>query len=774
MIQDLGFALLWYFTFTAFGILVLPISMWVFRQMPECGILLSRPLGWLLISFTAWYFAYIKILPFSFTGLSVVIVLIAACSIYIYQQRSTWMKRRLRLHWRTALNGEIITLFVYALMVFIRREDPAIDSTEKPMDIMFFNALTVGQNIPPEDPWFAGEIINYHYGGYLLHSVPTKLTGIPTEFAYNLSIAMLTALAAASAFVLGRALFGRCLLGAITVPCTLFLGNLAGVMEFLNYGRLLQNIGEWRWYYMWRTSRVIYDDVGGVPQETINEYPLFTVLWGDLHPHCSNLPLVMFILCAIFAVYKGLTHLPKKNAFYLHIPLLGITAMTAAFIFPTNLFDFPVTSLVLGGVVCSSLIYFFTYKQEQNITWITITLRAMVLLLPIVSYIIAAPFWLEFKSPIQGPLIQISEYHTGILEFLLVFGLHTAATIAYLIMRTTSLSPKMGKEGVWFILLIVAMFFVLLWGWSGHLVFAMAPVIVVLLISLLIYQSMQNPQKSNHILAENFSLILCIVGWSLIAGCEFIHLSESYASKRINTLFKFHLPAWLFFGVALPVLLYHVSRTLHNLPLKIVLNGIVGIVLLFSLFTPAYIFTSFASMKWNKFWSEQPDLATLNGIAYMERDRPHQYAIVKWLQENAEHDARLLELPGYSYQQDSFASSYSGRPSYIGWQGHESLWRAYAPEVGQRAESALTFFEHQNWQVASDFLKQNQIKYVIVKTPEHGDHSSSDYRNRMQRVERMKNGAFREHLEPIIVEKGMTHNPNMVFELYKVPDSVFN
>lgn len=769
MFQDIGLALVWYITFTAFGLLVLPLSMLVFRQMPDCGILLSRPLGWLLIAFTAWILAYIKILPFNIIGLSVVIVLWLAFSIYLFQLRKKWMQRRWRIHWRTALNGEIITLFVYLLLIFIRREDPAVDSTEKPMDMMFLNGLTEGSQIPPLDPWFAGGIINYHYGGYLLHSVPAKLTGIPAEFVYNLAIAMLTALAASCAFVLGRALFGRCLYGAVTVPCTLFLGNMASVLEFFNYGRLLESMWELRWGYLWKTSRVIQDEIGGVPQDTINEYPLFTILWGDLHPHCSNLPFVMFALCLIYALYNGLTHLPKKNAFYLHIPLMGITAVALAFIFPTNLFDFPVASLVLGGVVVSSLIYLWSFKHTQSISTVTIILRMTALFLPIVAYTLAAPFWLEFKSPIQGPMLHISEYHTGIMEFLLVFGLHTAATIAYLIMRTVSFSHLTGKEGLWFILLIVAMLFVLLWGWQGHLVFAMAPVIVLFLTAILIYQSMQDPQKSHAVLSENFALILCIIGWSLIAGCEFIHLSESYSSKRINTLFKFHLPAWLFFGVALPVMLYHASRAINQLQLKIALNGLVAILFMISLIAPGYIVSSVAYMKFLKWKNNVPDLATLNGIDYMKRDRPHQYAIVQWLRENAAHDAKILELPGYAYTQDSFASTYTGRLSYIGWENHEGLWRAHAPEIAQRSEEIIQFFIHPNWLEALDFLKQRDIEYVILKTPEHNSPSDSGYQARMQKFEIMKQGVFREHLEPIIVEKGIVHNPNMVFELYRVP-----
>ena len=55
----------------------------------------------------------------------------------------------------------------------------------------------------------------------------------------------------------------------------------------------------------WASSRVIVDD-GQSFTETINEFPWFSLLLGDLHPHLTALPFTMLaIVLAISAVFTG-------------------------------------------------------------------------------------------------------------------------------------------------------------------------------------------------------------------------------------------------------------------------------------------------------------------------------------------------------------------------------------------------------------------------------------------------------------------------------------
>ena len=65
-----------------------------------------------------------------------------------------------------------------------------------------------------------------------------------------------------------------------------FLGNLDGAWQFLEKGTL-------RGMDYWRSSRVV------AKGDTINEFPFFSTIHGDLHPHFMVLPVSILLLAAL-------------------------------------------------------------------------------------------------------------------------------------------------------------------------------------------------------------------------------------------------------------------------------------------------------------------------------------------------------------------------------------------------------------------------------------------------------------------------------------------
>ena len=93
------------------------------------------------------------------------------------------------------------TKAVYAETIGNPKGDvPDIAGTEKPMDLMFINALTRSESFPPDDSWLSGFSVSYYYFGYLLVAMVGKLAAVQTSIAFNLGLAMTAALAVTAAF----------------------------------------------------------------------------------------------------------------------------------------------------------------------------------------------------------------------------------------------------------------------------------------------------------------------------------------------------------------------------------------------------------------------------------------------------------------------------------------------------------------------------------------------------------------------------------------------
>jgi YYY domain-containing protein len=106
-----------------------------------------------------------------------------------------------RARWRLLLAYEAIFAAALVFLALLRSHEfgfvgPHPWGTERPMDYAFFNAIRQSERFPPHDPWLAGYSINYYYFGYLLMATAAELAGVSPPVGYNLSLALIFALAA--------------------------------------------------------------------------------------------------------------------------------------------------------------------------------------------------------------------------------------------------------------------------------------------------------------------------------------------------------------------------------------------------------------------------------------------------------------------------------------------------------------------------------------------------------------------------------------------------
>jgi uncharacterized membrane protein len=244
------------------------------------------------------------------------------------------------------LTTELLFLLVLAAWALFRAYSGDIAGTEKPMEFAFINGVLRSRFFPPPDPWLSGYAISYYYFGYVMVGILIRLTGVDPAVGFNLAVALWYALTTIGAFGVVYDLVGLTtgrggageqrsasrgagergsrgagekgrgirygLLGALFVG---FLGNLEGLVE-LAYQRGLVPLSWIQWldikqltdtppsggwtggfWWWWHASRVVHDkDLLGQSIEVIDEFPFFSFLLGDLHPHVLALP---FVLLAI-------------------------------------------------------------------------------------------------------------------------------------------------------------------------------------------------------------------------------------------------------------------------------------------------------------------------------------------------------------------------------------------------------------------------------------------------------------------------------------------
>ncbi|HDT15423.1 MAG TPA: hypothetical protein ENN55_04360, partial [Firmicutes bacterium] len=430
-----GSILHWWIVSVLIGILAVPISFMIFRKSHDRGYMFSKVIGLFLIGYFSWLIGFAA---FNLVTIYGVIFIIGGVSGYLFIKNKEKITREMKERTGLILITELFFLFVFLAYGLFRMYQPDIVGTEKFMDFAFMNAITRADSMPPYDPWMSGVDaagkqlhISYYYFGYLIMAIMFKITGIAGSLAYNLAVIYTVALSALCIVGLLYNMTKNYLIGFLAAAFLLLISNLDGFIQVVSNGWSTSN------FNWWTSSRII--DYPGY-DITINEFPFFSFLLGDLHPHQMAIPFVLLALNTAFYFIKT----DKKLLFEKtagSLSLLAFAGLVLGGLWFLNSWDFPTYFFVT--VLC-----ILSYKyagDDPPKEWIKDAGKAIGVILG-VAVIAYLPFSLFHGSQVKG--IGLVKANTQIRDYLVIFGIMLFPIMTFAVFRIANWVFAMRLQGV--------------------------------------------------------------------------------------------------------------------------------------------------------------------------------------------------------------------------------------------------------------------------------------------------------------------------------------
>ena len=577
---------------------------------------------------------------------------------------------------------EAVFLASFAAMALVVAHAPDVWGTEKPMDMALINALAVGDGFPPRDPWLAGtDLDGYYYLGHWLAALMLVVCGVEPTVGYNLALAAFFALSACAAYGLGAALGAiaarRAAPAGLALTAVILLaGNLAAALE------LLRHDGTLTAYPWFEASRVV--------PGTINEFPAFSWLLGDLHAHVLAVP---FTLVALGLALQ-----------WLHAGARALDTLLAAILcgslYAINAWSYPVISGLLALALIASP---GSWRRRGALTALLIAGSLVAIL----------PFLLRFDAPAAG--VEIVDERRPLLESAGDAAL-TAGPALWLVTIAYLAPAVRGPRRIVLIALAVTVFAVAAGALSG----ARLGWVMLLLAAaaLAAWQLLRPSASSSRPAPEAFAWLATFGGLTCLLLPELLFVRDAFAGgplERMNTVFKLGYQAWLLLGAGgVAAVLAH-RRALAP-TVRAAWSAVAAMALLAACAFPlagTYARTGgFAGP------------ARLDGLGWLRQSAPGDVAAIAWLRRHGDDSAVVLESAGDDYSPAGHAriSTFSGRSTVLGWAGHVLQW---GEDPGNRRADVTLLYREADPAAVRPLLAAYGVDYVVVGPLERSDHGTA-------------------------------------------------
>lgn len=586
-------AIAWYLAMQLLALPMIAILWRLFPGLPDRGYALAKTGALIATAYLAWLIASLRLLEWGPIPIAIAWGALWIVAVLCVGRQFQAFLRSLAAQRTWILATELIFLAAFAAAVWIRMQNPNLwnpwTGGEKPIDLAYFNATIRTPFFPPYDPWFRNGTIHYYYWGLVPWAMLTRITGIVPTTAYNLAVPgvfalfMLNTWSVAAAFLShlvparpgiarrwrasGRV---RIMLLALIAPIvTGILGNLQlirliglGIWEgtkpvpadWPQWGALTDMIwGAWQIISRTATLPVTssYWDPTRVIPGTVNEFPWFSFIFGDLHPHYASLPLLTAMIGVIagftFSITsKGNPSRWKPASIFTTLggwrPALTMTmvgGLLGGMLMASNSWDFPPAMALL----CATGFILVGTASGWSSGW---TLLRDVAAFVGIAAVSSQVFWLPYIQH-YGSLpssFEAATETTTMPDFLSINGVLLFAVASYLALEIVRIvRPHLDRGGTTATIaacgLIVGAICFALAFISGHIVLLLAPMLAVIVL-IAWYRQFD----------RGYLLLLAMIGLGLclLLLPDVLRLQNDIG--RMNTVFKFYFHAWVLLGIA--------------------------------------------------------------------------------------------------------------------------------------------------------------------------------------------------------------------------------
>jgi YYY domain-containing protein len=579
------------------------------------------------------------------------------------------LREHFRAHRRGILLAEGLFLAAFAFMAVLRAFNPDLWQPfwggEKPFEFGFLNAILRSPVLPPYDPFFSDGKINYYYYGLFLASLPIKATGISPAVGFNLVVPTLFAATLAGAWALVARLTGRLRYGLAGAAFVGLLGNLAAAFP-VGWGQglkpasdaLAQGLSGFgarldSWFV--GPSRVIE-----IPDKllTINEFPFWSYLFADLHPHLIAMPITLLVTALALELFLREPRtenqepaVPSIGSQFLVLGSSALLALALGALAVTNSWDFPTYALLVAGALAGRAwlapargLGRRAAGLAGGLAWAgAIALGGLLLYLP---------FFQNFQRPAGVTGLGIVRDGSPLGQFVLIYGLYLLIlgmwvfAVALRLWRDalaggrlparSGASAHEGSEALGIVARPPALGRSSALRMAGWVVLALALVAVaaqpqlamqawgspmLLKVGLLLLLAAGVPALLTRRLPARvwFTIWLAVLSWVVALGVELVYIRDHLdggQAYRMNTVFKFGLQSWILMAVAAAAALPWLARGLRRAGAAALTIGwalviaLVGLALVFPLVgIPSRLAYRFPATPG----------VTLDGLAFMDR-----------------------------------------------------------------------------------------------------------------------------------------------------------